>query len=78
MLGYSGTLLHGMRQMGLDDVFGALGYLTDSRAPRPASSRRTFEKIRRQFLVDVTGTPLILRPACGELSGSGRRLACLL
>jgi hypothetical protein len=33
MLDYSGTLLHGMRQMGLDDVFDALGYLThDSRA----------------------------------------------
>jgi hypothetical protein len=28
MLDYSGTLLHGMRQMGLDDVFDALGYLT--------------------------------------------------
>jgi hypothetical protein len=25
MLDYSGTLLHGMRQMGLDEVFGALG-----------------------------------------------------
>src|SRR6266704_5831224 len=32
MLDYSGTLLHGMRQMGLDDVFDALGYLT--RDPR--------------------------------------------
>jgi len=33
MLDYSGTLLHGMRQMGLDDVFDALGYLTrDTRA----------------------------------------------
>jgi hypothetical protein len=33
MLDYSGTLLHGMRQMGLDDVFDALGYLThDGRA----------------------------------------------
>jgi hypothetical protein len=38
MLDYSGTLLHGMRQMGLDDVFDALGYLThDSRAARPPS-----------------------------------------
>jgi hypothetical protein len=32
MLDYSGTLLHGMRQMGLDDIFDALGYLT--RDPR--------------------------------------------
>ena len=32
MLDYSGTLLHGMRQMGLDDVFDALRYLT--RDPR--------------------------------------------
>jgi hypothetical protein len=33
MLDYSGTLLHGMRQMGLDDVFDALSYLThDGRA----------------------------------------------
>ena len=32
ILDYSGTLLHGMRQMGLDDVFDALGYLT--RDPR--------------------------------------------
>jgi hypothetical protein len=35
MLDYSGTLLHGMRQMGLNDVFDALGYLTnDGRARR--------------------------------------------
>jgi len=33
MLDYSGTLLHGMRQMGLGEVFDALGYLTrDGRA----------------------------------------------
>ena len=32
MLDYSGTLLHGMRQMGLDDVFDELRYLT--RDPR--------------------------------------------
>jgi hypothetical protein len=35
MLDYSGTLLHGMRQMGLDDVFGALGYLTPRSAGPP-------------------------------------------
>ena len=29
MLEYSGTLLHGMRQMGLHDVFDALGYLAN-------------------------------------------------
>ena len=38
MLDYSGTLLHGMRQMGLDDVFDALGYLTHDAGPaRPSS-----------------------------------------
>ena len=38
MLDYSGTLLHGMRQMGLDDVFDALGYLT--RDPRARQLRQ--------------------------------------
>ena len=38
MLDYSGTLLHGMRQMGLDDVFDALGYLT-----RDPQARRAVE-----------------------------------
>ena len=36
MLDYSGTLLHGMRQMGLDDVFDALGYLTGDPRARQA------------------------------------------
>ena len=36
MLDYSGTLLHGMRQMGLDDVFDALGYLTRDLRARQA------------------------------------------
>jgi hypothetical protein len=37
MLDYSGTLLHGMRQMGLHEVFEALGYLTgDPQARRAA------------------------------------------
>ena len=36
MLDYSGTLLHGMRQMGLDDVFDALGYLTGDLRARQA------------------------------------------
>ena len=36
MLDYSGTLLYGMRQMGLDDVFGALGYLTNDPQARQA------------------------------------------
>ena len=36
MLDYSGTLLHGMRQMGLDDVFDALGYLTRDPLARQA------------------------------------------
>jgi hypothetical protein len=34
MLDYSGTLLHGMRQMGLHEVFEALGYLTHDAAAR--------------------------------------------
>ncbi len=38
MLDYSGTLLHGMRQMGLGDVFDALGYLTND-----AGARQTAE-----------------------------------
>ena len=37
MLDYSGTLLHGMRQMGLDDVFDALGYLTHDGRARQAT-----------------------------------------
>jgi len=37
MLDYSGTLLHGMRQMGLDEVFEALGYLTRDRRARQAA-----------------------------------------
>ncbi|MGE5287465.1 MAG: glycosyl hydrolase family 57 [Micromonosporaceae bacterium] len=37
MLDYSGTLLHGMRQMGLDDVFDALGYLTHDAGARQAT-----------------------------------------
>jgi hypothetical protein len=37
MLDYSGTLLHGMRQMGLDEVFEALGYLTRDRQARQAA-----------------------------------------
>src|SRR5690349_17945202 len=37
MLDYSGTLLHGMRQMGLHEVFDALGYLAaDPRARQAA------------------------------------------
>ena len=36
MLDYSGTLLHGMRQMGLDHVFDALGYLTGDLRARQA------------------------------------------
>ncbi len=36
MLDYPGTLLHGMRQMGLDDVFDALGYLTGDLRARQA------------------------------------------
>jgi hypothetical protein len=36
MLDYSGTLLHGMRQMGLNDVFDALGYLTRDPGARQA------------------------------------------
>ena len=36
MLDYSGTLLHGMRQMGLDEVFDALGYLTNDAEARQA------------------------------------------
>jgi len=38
MLDYSGTLLHGMRQMGLGDVFDALGYLTHD-GPGPPDHR---------------------------------------
>ena len=37
MLDYSGTLLHGMRQMGLSDVFDALGYLTNDAGARQAA-----------------------------------------
>ena len=37
MLDYSGTLLHGMRQMGLDEVFDALGYLTHDGRARQAT-----------------------------------------
>ncbi len=37
MLDYSGTLLHGMRRMGLDGVFEALGYLTHDRQARQAA-----------------------------------------
>src|ERR1039457_5036114 len=37
MLDYSGTLLHGMRQMGLDDVFDALSYLTHDGQARPTT-----------------------------------------
>lgn len=37
MLDYSGTLLYGMRQMGLDDVFEALEYLTHDRRARRAA-----------------------------------------
>ena len=37
MLDYSGTLLHGMRQMGLDEVFEALGYLTRDPQARQAA-----------------------------------------
>ncbi len=37
MLDYSGTLLHGMRQMGLHDVFDALGYLTHDGRARQAT-----------------------------------------
>lgn len=36
MLDYSGTLLHGMRQMGLDEVFEELGYLTRDERARQA------------------------------------------
>ena len=37
MLDYSGTLLYGMRQMGLGDVFDALGYLANDGAGRQAT-----------------------------------------
>jgi hypothetical protein len=37
MLDYSGTLLHGMRQMGLHEVFEALGYLTNDPRARQAA-----------------------------------------
>ena len=37
MLDYSGTLLHGMRQMGLAEVFDALGYLTHDPQARQAT-----------------------------------------
>jgi len=37
MLDYSGTLLHGIRQMGLDEVFEALGYLTRDPQARQAA-----------------------------------------
>ena len=37
MLDYSGTLLHGMRQIGLHEVFEALGYLTRDPQARQAA-----------------------------------------
>jgi hypothetical protein len=37
MLDYSGTLLHGMRQMGLHEVFEALGYLANDPQARQAA-----------------------------------------
>src|SRR2546429_2187719 len=49
MLDYSGTLLHGMRQMGLGEVFDALGYLTHDGRARHLGSSRPPEAMEKVF-----------------------------
>src|SRR6266566_3533824 len=49
MLDYSGTLLHGMRQMGLGEVFDALGYLTHDGRARHLGSSRPLEAMEKVF-----------------------------